>query len=135
MINKVQSGSVHVNRFFRFFLVVGFLWALLAGAHGASMSSSAMAPGPHGGSATDIVTGAGAHSHVAGIQGHCQEKNGKTDKAGYGSDCCVAACSAFQVIEAASSSLAGLPVRVSGPWIEESAQGVKPESIYRPPEA
>ena len=119
---------------YKLVLIVALLMSAASGSHaGVAEAGLAVASGtadtlPH--SADEDVLMTGAHND------HCQ-KNKHTKSADHGHDagCCIAACSAFEIVENGSAELAGARVQVALLWTLNSREGVRPERLYRPPEA
>jgi len=127
----VTSEPLEVNSFFRLTLIVGLLFASLGGSHAANAGSMPIVESEQ----ALFVSGEHDHIQVKSDQSHCPDENGETGPTNHASGCCIASCSAFQVTEPATSVFNRLPIQISVPWTVKSADGLKPEAIYRPPEA
>lgn len=127
----VIPESMEVNSLFRLILIVGLLFASLGGSHAANVGSMLIVESEQ----ALFVSGEHDHVQVKSDQSHCPDENGETGPTNHASGCCIASCSAFQVTEPATSVFNRLPIQISVPWTVKSADGLKPEAIYRPPEA
>lgn len=127
----VISESMDVNSLFHLIMIFGLLFASLGGSHAANAGSMLIVENEK----ALFVSGEHDHIQVKSDQSHCPDENGETGQANHASGCCIASCSAFQVTEPGMSAFNSLPVQISVPWTFNSADGLKPESIYRPPEA
>ena len=122
---------MEVNSLFRLTLLVGLVFASLGGSHAANAETMIVVESEQ----ALLISGGHDDIQVKSDKSHCPDEIDESVQTNPGSGCCIAACNAFQLSEPVISTFHRLPIQILVPSMVQSAEGLKPESVYRPPQA